>query len=215
MVKRIIYNFPYLTMINGGEWPVELRPDHPYRCVEGFYEFKRSELENYANYPRNEHHYTTATTWNVIFPKFMKDFGIDYNVDDYIYVYYTSEGADLSYHDYNKEMDVKVVSGGEVFDHLRDLNGTRLTAYHRLFIAPHKGSIVINNTAKTNRILKLNCDSMTIPLIPLITPYFKKIYVNDYRYEYVKYYDFFKDADYITDECYAYLTCNFIRIFGR
>lgn len=212
MVKRIIYNFPYMTMINGGPWPVELRPDHPYRKVEGFYEFKRDEVENYFNYPRNEHHFTTATTWNVIFPKFMKDFGIDYNVDDYTFIPYTSEGADLSYHDYNKEMDIKVSGGGKVYDHLRDLNGTRLTAYHRLYIKPHAISIITNGKALTDRILRINCDSMVTPLIPLIVPYFKKIYINDYNYQ--SFYDF-KEASDITDELYAYLTCNFIRILCR
>ena len=139
----------------------------------------------------------------------MKDFNLDYNIDDYIYVNNIQDGFDLSYHNYNKEMNLLVISEGEIYTHLRDIGGTQLTAYHRLFIAPHKISVIFNSEALTDRIIRLNCDSMIIPLIPLIVPYFKKIYVYDYRNNYI-----FKETPDITDELNAYISYNFNKVFG-
>lgn len=206
---KATYIFPYLAKKPAPVRPVNVRPDHPCRNNEGFYEFK-SGLDNYSTYKINEHHLTTATIWNVVFPKFMKDFKLDYNINDYTYVKNYQEGFDLSYHDYNKEMDIKVITEDGVYDHLRDINGTQLTAYHRLFVAPHSIAIVTNNKSLTNRIIRLNCDSMIIPLIPLIAPYFKKIYVYDYRGNYK-----FKDTPDITDELNAYISYNFNNVFGK
>ena len=206
---KATYIFPYLAKKPAPVRPVNVRLDHPYRKAEGFYEFKTG-LDTYSNYKINEHHLTTATIWNVVFPKFMKDFNIEYNINDYTYVKNYQEGFDLSYHDYNKEMAIKVVSEGKEYDHLRDINGTQLTAYHRLFVAPHSIAIVTNDKALTDRIIRLNCDSMIIPLIPLIAPYFKKIYVYDYRGNYK-----FKDTPDITDELNAYISYNFNNVFGK
>ena len=206
---KAFYLFPYLANKPAPMRPVEVRLDHPCRSMNGFYEFKSTDLENYSTYKINEHHLTTATIWNIVFPKFMKDFNLDYNIDDYTYVNNIQDGFDLSYHDYNKKMDIKVFADNKIYTNLRDINGTQLTAYHRLFIAPHKISTIINNKALTERIIRLNCDSMIIPLIPLIVPYFKKIYVYDYHGNYK-----FKETPDITDELNAYISYNFNQVFG-
>ena len=140
----------------------------------------------------------------------MNDFGLKYDINDYTYIKNIQEGFDLSYHNYNKDMNVKVMVGTKEYNTLRDINGTQFTAYHRLFIAPHQIAIIINEKALTKRIIRLNCDSMIIPLIPLIVPYFKKVYVYDYRLNYE-----FEATKDITDELNAYISYNVNRIYGR
>ena len=208
---KMIYLFPYLANRPAPIQPTNVRQDHPYRNREDFYEFDVNELENYSTYNLNWHHYTTATIWNVVFPKFMHDFKFEYDPNDYTYVSNNRDGVDLGFHDYNKEMDIQVVTEeNKVYDHLRDTYGTQFTAYHRLFVAPHKIAVVTNNKALTDRIIRLNCDSMIIPLVPLIAPYFKKMYVYDYRSNYR-----FEETNDITDELSAYISYNFNRIFGK
>lgn len=201
--------FPYLTNQPVPIGSPKVREDHPYRKREGFHEFK-DNLKNYKDYDLNWHHLTTGTIWNEVFPQFMKDFNIDYNWKDYVFISYIADGHDLSFHEYSKPMDIEVITDCHKYDKLRDINGTQLTAYHRLFVAPHQIATVVNKQPLTERIIRLNCDSMIIPLIPLIAPYFRKIYVYDYRDNFK-----FKETNDITDELTSYITFNVIRIFGK
>lgn len=200
--------FPYMTDRTPPICSRVLADNHPYRSTEGFYEFKESELKNYANYDLNWHHLTTDTIWNVVFPAFMEQFNLDYNKDDYEYIKFIADNQDLSYHEFKGTMNVEVHFNNKIVNRLRDVNGNWLTAYHRLYIAAHQISTIINHNSLTDRVLKLNCDSMVIPLIPLIVPYFKKIYVIDYRDNYVH-----PSYDDVTDELTAYITFNINRIY--
>ena len=58
---KAFYLFPYLANKPAPMRPVEVRLDHPCRSMNGFYEFKSTDLENYSTYKTNEHHLTTAT----------------------------------------------------------------------------------------------------------------------------------------------------------
>lgn len=207
MIKH--YLFPYLTDIKPPISKPQVKETHPYRTMDGFFDFSSLPLENYSTYKLNEHHLTTNSIWTYVFPQFMKDFEIDYNIEDYDFIPFEKDNQNLSFHEYNKPMDIEV-HADKVYFSLRDLNGTQLTAYHRLFVAPHQIATVYNYTSKTDRIIRLNCDSMIIPLIPLITPYFQKIYVYDYRDKYK-----FEETNDITDELFAYITFNVNRIYGE
>lgn len=202
------YLFPYLANINPPVSVRNVKENHPYRTMDGFFDFSNLPLENYSSYKLNEHHLTTNSIWTYVFPKFMDDFGLEWSLDEYDFVPFNKDNQDLSFHEYNKPMDIEV-HADKIYFSLRDLDGTQLTAYHRLFVAPHQIATVYNYTAKTDRILRLNCDSMVIPLIPLITPYFQKIYVYDYRDNYK-----FAEPTDVTDELFAYISFNVNRIYG-
>ena len=203
------YLFPYLTNINPPVSVRDVKETHPYRTMEGFFDFSNLSIENYKTYKLNEHHLTTNSIWTYVFPKFMDDFGLEWSLDDYDFVPFNRDNQDLSFHEYNKPMDIEV-HADKVYFSLRDLDGTQLTAYHRLFVAPHQIATVYNYTSKTDRILRLNCDSMVIPLIPIISPYFQKIYVYDYRDNYK-----FDEPTDVTDELFAYISFNVNRIYGK
>lgn len=188
--------------------PRILVQNHKYRKMENFYEFS-DNLKSYIGWEQNEHHYTTETTWNVIFPKFMADYNIEYNKDNYHIVERFYKKYDISYHDWNDGYDVDVYAEENIYHQIRKFDRETLTEYHHLYVAPHQISMIINKKPLTDRILRMNCDSMTIPLIPLITPYFKKIYVYDYRCDYL-----FKDTPDITDEFTGYIIENVFRVYG-
>ena len=58
------------------------------------------------------------------------------------------------------------------------------TKYHQLFRYSHECIKIENMCSKSNRILIISGDSHTVPLIPILSCYFKKVIVLDNRFNF-------------------------------
>lgn len=175
-----------------------------YACIPpGKQPIQKAGVENimmtsndvYGEYNLNWHHWTTKYVWNVFLPKLCKDLDIDFNPDDFIKIENKSENGlfDLSYHipKIDTEVDYENITFNEKrhckiselrYTHDEAVTGLPvITYYHRLYLGCHKTSEIINENSKTDRMLILNTDSMSIPLVPILTYYFRKIIVLDNR----------------------------------
>lgn len=151
----------------------------------------------YYGWKNNDHHWTTKYVWNNFLPRLMKDLELDFKKDDFTeIVHHSSDGKyDLTYHipkndaiitfnDYIKHFSktMKISELRASHDENLQCEGTILsTDYHRLFRGCHRVCEIINDEAVTNRNLILNCDSMSIPIIPILATYYKKILILDNR----------------------------------
>lgn len=158
-----------------------------------------TNAELYVGYTLNEHHWKTAFVWNKFIPLLMNDLNIKFNPNHFKQVYNFTENElfDLKYHVPKKKQDLKltfintnfVLTGNH--DMLRlDKNGIgfgtdverqEITDYHRLYRGAHTNTILENLSIKSNRRLILNSDSFMIPVIPILSYYYKEILVLDNR----------------------------------
>ena len=206
---KYTYLFPNLD--KNTQFSKTLRKNSKYRNKENFYSFENDNLKVYDGYELNCHHITTDSLWNVVWPKFVKDLNIDFNPDDFELVKFEEKGFDLSYHRYKGDVLIKFIDYDnmdyyitEGTDGIRQLDGSAISGYHGLYAGAHKVSGVLNQLAKTDKKLIMFTDSMTIPLIPLLTVYYKSIVVVDYRNEYNFNFDETKFDDVVT----AYVVWN-------
>ena len=151
--------------------------------------------EVYSNYKENWHHWTTDYVWNTFIPKLCKELELDFNPDDFIKVNNTDESGkiDLSYHTpkddvlvnyenitFNEKRNCKISQLR--YNHTEPVTGLpTITFYHRMYLGCHKTSEIINENSKTDRWLILNTDSMSIPVVPILAVYYRRIIVLDNR----------------------------------
>ena len=143
--------------------------------------------DRYMNSKFNDHHWTYEYVYNQFLPMFAKDYNLNINDSDYTKVSKVYPDGDFSYHDYNEEIlfTITELLNGKVKDYT--INSLRQhiphrNNYHTAFNLYHKSLHIVNHSNKNGRKLLLNCDSMSVPLIPLIMPHYESIIVLDNRY---------------------------------
>lgn len=176
-----------------------------------------SKPERYYKDIKNEHHWTSTYVWKNIIPMLAKDFSLDIKEDDYNYIEWKTDLGDFSYHLYKEKQDLTFID----LENNKTLNGDTSilrvrkdepmwSDYHRLYRGAHRVSCILNNSVKTDRVLLINGDSMTVPIIPILANYFKKIICLDNRSKYDKKYPNLINWDEITDYLCMFTTLGWI-----
>ena len=184
-------------------------PDKDYKNefinISSFYEtvfVDKNKCEFYSNWKHNESHLTTNTHYNYILPLLSNLLNFKYSLNDFTLIkkYDKTNTYNLSYlvPVINKSFDVTYNGKTEKYDfekligytnyeknYLNFLKNTSFKDinpdYHLLFFAPHQCCIIKNLSANNNRKLLISGDSQLIPLIPILSYYFKEIIYLDRR----------------------------------
>lgn len=154
-----------------------------------FYVFEGAPL--YNDYPQNEHHWTTKFACTQAAPLMLTTMGMRWSSEHFRRVDYHSQDGkhDLSYYTADKPCIISCKSlftGNEL--HGADMEclfgGAQCiptTDYHQIFRGAHSCSVLNNKSALTNRVLVLNTDSESIPLVRVLLMYYSTIYYMDNR----------------------------------
>lgn len=144
--------------------------------------------ERYSTDKINAHHWTTSYVWNNILPMIDTDFSIGIDYKKYYLVDNNTDLGDFSYHDYYNSIDYKFINfnANTVLVGQQDIirmnsNESAWSTYHRLYRGAHSISSIEHINKTIGRQLLIIGDSMTVPVIPLIAPYFDKIICLDAR----------------------------------
>lgn len=160
-------------------------------------DFSADASAYYTGYYLNDHHITTKYVWEHYIEKIFRFMEIPFNRDDFGLVpYYDETGNfDLSYHDpIDKNntcftyFDINMYETHGTFDILRLVEPERagsyknpLSRYHNLFYGYHSNARIYNHRPPTDVKMLVVCDSMMIPVIPILAYYCKELTVVDNR----------------------------------
>ena len=151
----------------------------------------------YDGYRLNEHHIKTTYIWDNYIDSICSFLDIPLNKNQFSLYKYTDESGiyNLSFHEpINKHetqftyFDINMYKTTGTFDILRliQLEQTNnyknpISRYHNLFYGYHSNARIYNHKSPTNINLLVVCDSMMIPIIPILAYYCKELTVVDNR----------------------------------
>lgn len=158
----------------------------------GVIDLTKIRPEVYSSYPKNEHHWTTKWVWDHFIPRIASDLGISFSSSDFTLVPCSFDQQDLSYHIPHNDTSIQIGELGstscqtlKISELIFNKNFTSpfgaTTGYHKLFLYSHRCCWIFNQASKTERSLILNTDSMSVPVIPALIPYFRNMLVLDNR----------------------------------
>ena len=160
----------------------------------------------------NKHHWTFPYVWEKFFPYLAEQLDIPFNPNDFKLV--PDAGNDDRFNRHLWKTDFKCdayrfkTKSTELHTYLDCCSNGGITKYHSIIRYPHESVLYrVENVPGTNnhRRLLLNCDSMSIPLIPLLLPYYQAILCLDFRYDMGKDdYDIIESFEYTDYACIMY-----------
>lgn len=142
----------------------------------------------YSRDVKNAHHWTTEYVWKNVIPKITSDLHLNFNPSDYNFITNKTVVGDYSHHDYKGPVNCtytdheanQTLTGG--YDVIRmNSNEPCWSDYHRLYRGAHRVSSLQNHAINSDRCLLIVGDSMTVPIIPILYNYFRKVIVLDAR----------------------------------
>ena len=148
-----------------------------------------NDSDKYIAYKNNVHHWTTRCVWNKFLPMLMHLLRVDFQQDKFVEIPYIWSTCDFSYHNLpNAKFKIKVFEIGkeEVGDHevLRSVNNCpymSISCYHSLFKLSHLSGAIENLRDAPIQRIAVNCDSMAIPVLPILACFCKHLLVVDNR----------------------------------
>ena len=167
-------------------------------CLPNKFVVDKIIIENdnnkYVLYNGNNHHWTTNFVWNNFLPIMFSRLNVNFIKDDFIEIPFIWNNCNFSYHNMlNSKFKIWTSSKNEeIGDHeiLRITNDcpskypAAISFYHSLFKLNHMCGRISNisdsNLITLNRVV-VNCDSMSIPVIPILACYCKEMFVIDNR----------------------------------
>ena len=167
-----------------------------------------NEVGNYHHYTTNFLYENLKSIMNFIGVKDFNfnDFVIRENINkntnqDFSYLYYTKPinyKITTSYYTYDKETNiVRYDPGNDVimcdytfltyakyYNHISPSFGSNLTLnnYAKLNFMAHDVGIIENLSTKNDKTILISCDSHSIPLIPILSCYYKRVILLDSRF---------------------------------
>ena len=148
-----------------------------------------NDNDKYMSYKNNVHHWTTQYCWKTVIPLILSQFSI--NIDTIIFkkIMYVWNDCDFSYHEPISAIKYQLqdFSTGQNYtgdDVLRNINNCphlEISLYHSLCRLAHKSGKISNFSLNSHRKLVVNCDSMAIPIIPILANFFDQMLVIDNR----------------------------------
>lgn len=147
--------------------------------------------DRYIHYRNNQHHWTTTYCWNKVIPDICSKFNFRLNSKDFSKITYIWNKCDFSYHEKQicndvfriENYDNKTKYSGE-HTILRNMNNCpylKFSLYHSLFSLAHFSGRITNLTTTSTIRLAINCDSMSIPIIPILVYFCKDLIIFDKR----------------------------------
>lgn len=183
-IENIIKSFPFEI--------TDLTKSHPFFC------------KNLGK--RNNHHYTFSYNYERIFPIIVKTLNIDFNKNEYnkielknkgVFIYEKKEkSVKFSFTDLNTKETII----DNHYNALRIIDKSVFDSpYHDVFRGAHRMCLIKNLALKNGKKLLLNCDSMMVPFVPLLSYYFEEILHLDNRTKksFKKIIDEFHPSDYL------------------
>lgn len=168
---------------------------------------------------KHSHHYTPKYCYSNILPIICKELNIDFDMDKFYEKKIYSEKYDndialelkndKNIFIYKSLVDKKEIKGNH-FSVVRNIKRKNYEPYHDLFRGSHTPCIIKNLTTKETRRLLLNCDSMLVPIVPVLCYFFKEIVHMDNRTTDILYHDLL-DSYYPSDYVCALITRNILR----
>ncbi len=150
-----------------------------------FIDMQGVHFPTYMQDPSNEHHWKFDYVWNTVMPYISKKLGISFNPLDFIHI----DTTNTEYSRHLWHSDFKCVAycfktnKVEVFTYKDCCCGGGISQYHNIIRYPHESILyTIDSPIQSNRTLLVNSDSMAIPLVPLLLPYYSKILFVDFRW---------------------------------
>ena len=170
----------------------EDEPLREYPSGTGFHDLTATIPECYSSWQLNQHHWTTSYVYSWFIPRLFNDLKLPFKASDWRYIKQMSNEFDISYHTYINDDYI------QIYDYLlnktHDITISRTvlspnytpvdicnTDYHRLFICSHRTCHIENPSCNRSTALLLNTDSMSIPVIVYLLPFFKHILIVDNR----------------------------------
>lgn len=155
--------------------------------------FHKVLIENdnnkYITYKNNAHHWTTNYCWTTFLPLLMSQLNVQFDQSKFQKIPFIWSICDFSYHNLpSAKFKVKMfgtnmvdIGDNEVLRNINNCPFMALSCYHALFKLSHCSGTVLNfNDAPLQRVA-VNCDSMSIPVLPVLANFCKSMLVVDNR----------------------------------
>ena len=158
-------------------------------CIECSKVLICNDEDKYINYKNNVHHWTTSYCWNSFIPMLMENLDIKIDILQFEEIPYIWNKCNFSYHRMNglqfkiSDFNGNTLTGNhDVLRCVNDCPTPVLSMYHSLFRLSHQSGKIssLNGRPILSRVV-VNCDSMAIPVIPILACYCKDMLVIDNR----------------------------------
>ena len=149
-----------------------------------FIDMQDRVFPTYSKDACNRHHWKFEYVFDKVMPYIAKSLNIPFNPLDFIQVEESpSMYSHMVWHSDFKCTAYRLNTGKtEAFTYRECCNGKGVSKYHNVIRYPHE-SVLYTSASPTgsNRKLLVNADSMSIPLVPLMLPYYRQILFVDWR----------------------------------
>lgn len=148
-----------------------------------------NDKDKYVAYKNNVHHWTTKYVWEKFIPILMNLLHINFNQNQFVKIPYIWNTCDFSYHNLqNAKFKIKMFDNNkeEIGDHeiLRSVNNCpymSISCYHSLFKLSHQSGYIENLKNAPIQKIAVNCDSMAIPVLPILACFCEQLLIIDNR----------------------------------
>lgn len=184
----------------------DIKAEHTYRCVlwdiyspkglsveDSFDNLTQMPFPTYdlpSDGPLNRHHWVLPYVWDIFMPKLAHELGIPFNPYEFKAVADSSGDSRFNRHLWNTDFECIAYrfksKSIECRTYSECCSKGGLTKYHSVIRFPHESVLYTIPNPPSNvkgRRLLLNCDSMSIPLILLLLPYYQELLCLDFRYD--------------------------------
>lgn len=157
-----------------------------YFDMTGLHDIDFCDVRKYSL--RNKHHFSPAFLQTQVLYRIERILGVNHNDKNVkmvkanssgVQTYYIDDGTIFEYQELGKSE--KIV--GSCMDVLRNCSSDKVidSPYHDLFRGAHKCCLIKNLSAKEEKKLVLNCDSMIVPIVPFLAYHYSEILHLDNR----------------------------------
>lgn len=174
-----LYDYNNSTSVSG----------HHYTTLPNYIDLTQKKCPTYLNDSANKHHFTTDYIFNYMYPYICTLLTLPMLSSSFESYDTTENGCKFTRYIY-KSSDELTMYRVDTNEYTTETYNSichgiyGYSEYHKLYKYAHLSSAIVNENSSTPRSLLLNTDSMSIPLIPLLVPYFKHIFVADRRSSY-------------------------------
>lgn len=171
--------------------------------VDGVIRMDMHPEDFYGTWKLNGHHFSPMVHFKKTMPVLAKLLDFHFNKDDFLFKEQQFEGYDLTmpYPKAPYTYEAKSLSEDNriypilTYDELTSCDGKADSPYHNLYRFYHDASVITNRNTNVKRNLFISGDSHLIPVVPMLSVYFKTIAYIDNR-KGVPIYDKIKDIDF-------------------
>ena len=181
-----MHNFCYLIRDYRTSGKVHVNQEFK-SLFKSFIDLQDIDYPVYSTLPANKHHWTYDYVYKTMIPLICSDYNIPYRSNDFTKHEYFIHNSNLSYLQYAGDYTFSLTSytSNEHATGHHDIfiSPSSKVTYHRVFRYAHQVARIDNKSLHNGKRLLLNCDSMSVPIIPILACYYQSILVLDNRTE--------------------------------